>query len=498
MQSQTNLNNNDDNSLLKFDNKEFIYTWRIKDFQDYYNDMPDRKNDYYIFSERFSSPGPHITQSNFDPQSFIYKWRLRLRIHGYQLKITEDNQEINYKYEIIRSHPDNRIIFQQENEMEIYEQKSSEKSLGEIINIFPDQNINSRTDLRIRVYIKIIEKKSHMKPPPKLLLPHFIDYFDNGYFSDINFTFDCGSNIKASKIILASRSEYFKTMFNGKWKESKESKIYIKDTKYKIFRHLLKYIYTNELDEGLNLDELKDLYIESDLRNLEELRKMVAISIGEIMNVENWEQVLKFGYEIDNEGIKYSATLFGINNWEEICAKKQHKELTLDNILSLKLILLNFENTGNHKIVSYGLPRVLTIVFGVLFILFVLNSIFGITGILFKSPGGIKLYAYILWGAVIIYIGLIAIVVTNIIRSKQEAIDLCIKQAGKEGTQNVGESAKNTNNNIKEDCNNREVAKILINSIVLILSTLFTMSLAIKSYRYSNILYRARIKKIVL
>jgi hypothetical protein len=53
---------------------------------------------------------------------------------------------------------------------------------------------------------------------------------------------------------------------------------------------------------------------------------------------------------------------------------------------------------------------------------------------------------------------------------------LCIKQAGKEGTQNVGESAKNTNNNIKEDCNNREVAKILINSIVLILSTLFTVS----------------------
>ncbi|POG58657.1 hypothetical protein GLOIN_2v1728847 [Rhizophagus irregularis DAOM 181602=DAOM 197198] len=132
------------------------------------------------------------------------KISLNLIPYDEELKITEDNQEINYKYEIIRSHPDNRIIFQQENEMEIYEQKSSEKSLGEIINIFPDQNINSRTDLRIRVYIKIIEKKSHMKPPPKLLLPHFIDYFDNGYFSDINFTFDCGSNIKASKIILAS------------------------------------------------------------------------------------------------------------------------------------------------------------------------------------------------------------------------------------------------------------------------------------------------------
>jgi hypothetical protein len=373
MQSQMIL----DNNSLKFDDKEFIYTWRIKDFQDFYKDIPDRKNDYYLFSEKFSSPGPHITQSNFDPQSFIYKWRLRLRIHGYrdtinnyyysytiydnkinkislnlisyeeELKITEEKQEINYKFEVIRSHPDNCIIFQ--NEIEIYEQKSSEKSLGEIINIFPDQDINSRTDLRIRVYIKVREKRSQMISSPKLILPRFIDYFDNGFFSDINFTFDCGSSIKASKIILASRSEYFKTMFNGKWKESKESKIYIKDTKYKIFRYLLKYIYTNELDEGLTLEELKDLYIESDLRNLEDLRKMVAISIGEMMDVENWEQILKFGYETDNEGIKYSATLFGINNWEEICAKKQHKELTLDNILSLKLILLNFENTGNYK-----------------------------------------------------------------------------------------------------------------------------------------------------
>lgn len=62
------------------------------------------------------------------------------------------------------------------------------------------------------------------------------------------------------------------------------------------------------------------------------------------------------------------------------------------------------------------------------------------------------------------------------IRTKQEAIDLCIKQAGKEGTQSVGESAENTNNNIKGDCNNREIAKILIKSMVLTLSTLFTVS----------------------
>ncbi|RIA94083.1 hypothetical protein C1645_873664 [Glomus cerebriforme] len=363
-------------SQIKFDDKEFIYTWRIKDFQDHYKEISERKNDHYILSEKFSSPGPHITQTNFDSQTFIYKWRLRLRIKGcrdlinnyyyiYENKSNnvllnlipynddyDENHEINYKFEVIRSYPDDHIIFQQQqqqNDMEIFEQKSSEKNLGDIITIFPNQNINSKIDLRIRVYIKIIEKKSQITSTPKLLLPHFIDFFDNQYFSDIKFIFDCGSNINVSKIILVSRSEYFKTMFNGKWKESNESKIYIKDTKYKIFRYLLKYLYTNELDQDLSLQDLKDLYIESDLRDLQDLGNMVLISIGERMNIENWEQILKFGYEINHEGIKYSAISFGINNWEEICSKKQHNYLTLDNILSLKLILFNFENTDNYK-----------------------------------------------------------------------------------------------------------------------------------------------------
>ena len=145
MQSQATQDNS-----LGFNDEEFIYTWRIKDFQEHYKYMPDRKNDHYIFSEKFSSPGPHITQTNFDPQSFIYKWRLRLRIHGYRdtgnnyyynytmydnknnnvslnlishddeskdTKEKRENREINYRFEVIRSHPDNHVIFQQQNEM---------------------------------------------------------------------------------------------------------------------------------------------------------------------------------------------------------------------------------------------------------------------------------------------------------------------------------------------------------------------------------------------
>ena len=58
--------------LLKFNGKEFIYTWRIKDFQEHYNYMPDRKNDHYIFSEKFSSPGPHILHKLTLTQNLLF------------------------------------------------------------------------------------------------------------------------------------------------------------------------------------------------------------------------------------------------------------------------------------------------------------------------------------------------------------------------------------------------------------------------------------------
>jgi hypothetical protein len=65
------------------------------------------------------------------------------------------------------------------------------------------------------------------------------------------------------------------------------------------------------------------------------------------------------------------------------------------------------------------------------------------------------------------------------IRTKQEAIDLCIKQAGKGVTQSAGELAENTSNNTKgassSECNNREVTNIWIKSISLILSTFLTV-----------------------
>ncbi|GBC03409.1 hypothetical protein RclHR1_05100005 [Rhizophagus clarus] len=148
----------------------------------------------------------------------------------------------------------------------------------------------------------------------------------------------------------------------------------------------------------------------------------------------------------------------------------------------------------NPDVLTYGLPRGLTIFFGVLFILVALVSIFGILGTLLGSAGGTKIHSIILWGFVIIYLIIIIIVVINMIRTKQEAINLCIKHGGKGGTQSVGESAESTNNNTKgslsTECN--EFVNVLVKSICLVLVALFTASLAQLSSRHSHHLYIQR------
>ncbi len=93
-----------------------------------------------------------------------------------------------------------------------------------------------------------------------------------------------------------------------------------------------------------------------------------------------------------------------------------------------------------------------------------------------RAAGGIKVFVCFLWGITIIQIIILVIVVVNLIRTKQEVIDSCIKQTEKEGTQNVAKSA---------ECNNSEVANILIKSIYLISSILVTvMTLFIYIYIY--------------
>ncbi|RIB03327.1 hypothetical protein C2G38_2288311 [Gigaspora rosea] len=160
--------------------------------------------------------------------------------------------------------------------------------------------------------------------------PSLKEYFNNERFSDIIFKFDCGSQLYVSKLVLASRSTYFNIMFNGEWIESKSSIIHIKDVEYKIFKIIIYFLYTGTLeDDELTFDTLVNIYTEADMREIEELIKVVIFRVAEMVNKDNWDDVLLLGWTTDNYWLKDQALIYIHSKWEELKDTERMKKVMM-------------------------------------------------------------------------------------------------------------------------------------------------------------------------
>ena len=56
-----------------------------------------------------------------------------------------------------------------------------------------------------------------------------------------------GSELRAHKLILATRSPVFAAMFRHEYKEKVDSAVDVKDVELDVFQEMLKYIYTGEV-----------------------------------------------------------------------------------------------------------------------------------------------------------------------------------------------------------------------------------------------------------
>lgn len=76
-----------------------------------------------------------------------------------------------------------------------------------------------------------------------------VGLLDTGYYSDVTLVVD-GERYMAHKLILAERSLYFKAMFNGDMRESKEKVIEIKEVDKDVFKTIIWSIYHGGVYSG--------------------------------------------------------------------------------------------------------------------------------------------------------------------------------------------------------------------------------------------------------
>ncbi|CAG8509407.1 13905_t:CDS:2 [Acaulospora morrowiae] len=149
--------------------------------------------------------------------------------------------------------------------------------------------------------------------------PSLKNFFDNKKFSDVEFVFeDTDEKLRASKTILASRSNYFNTMFNGHWVESNTNAIHIKDVSYEIFKIIIYFLYTGHIDKNLDFEVLKNVYYEADMREIPELSKLISFLLVNLVNKNNWDEILLMGWLTENSQLLEQGLMYVKGHWLEL------------------------------------------------------------------------------------------------------------------------------------------------------------------------------------
>nr|CAG8518243.1 6021_t:CDS:1 [Entrophospora candida] len=193
---------------------------------------------------------------------------------------------------------------------------------SDLTNLFPRNDTSIKLDImiRLKLYTEDDLQASYNINNVDIIKfqPSLENYFNNNNFSDVTFSFNDESEIKASRLALSIRSSYFDRMFNGEWAESKATIIPIKNVTYQCFKYLIYFLYSGKLNDDIPFDVLKDLFIEADIREIPELGELVASKIIDQVSDDNWSEILFIGWKTKNYSLKNAALSYIRVNWEKV------------------------------------------------------------------------------------------------------------------------------------------------------------------------------------
>ncbi|KAG9292737.1 hypothetical protein G9A89_008325 [Geosiphon pyriformis] len=345
------------NSRLNHSNT-FVFNWQLRDFQHYHERI---LNNSPILSETFSTPRQIESSSNadFDPLETSDLWRLGIwptgtiknpnhiaaMLIGYQTKYevdkrikarfvsytmelyhVSDRQDPELQFDLIASRSLQKATFFFHGGQSYHHRFLKFAALSDIFT-YTDDTRTKPIDLVMRVTFEpqIMKENPSSNSPIAVtaqqtpLPKSSADYLNDQTFCDIEFILDCGSIIKAHRLVIGTASEYFKTLLTGGFRETRLSTIPIKDFSYTAFRAVIDFLYTGILKEDLFLDIIVEIHEKADMMGIEDLQKVVERRMKLLARtIDNWDKVLLFAWQTGNSRLKNVALEYVSDHWEEI------------------------------------------------------------------------------------------------------------------------------------------------------------------------------------
>ena len=210
--------------------------------------------------------------------------------------------------------------------------QSSVKHLKHNLNQFcanQKSHENERNALRLSLHSDIIQS------------------WRDGAFSDLTLVDDAGCHHKVHKVVLASRSPYFKAQLTNWDKDEKVLKVNIVSSD--ILKIIIEFIYTLDVSKQINNNNVVDLLQAANIYDLRLLREECVMFLKQRISAANIIEILSFSH-IDMK-LEIDATDFLSRNFSKFLDNPERKsellEIPFDKmrlILMSKFLIVRDEN----------------------------------------------------------------------------------------------------------------------------------------------------------
>eukprot|EP01103_Thecamoeba_quadrilineata_P018925 TRINITY_DN7469_c0_g1_i1.p1 TRINITY_DN7469_c0_g1~~TRINITY_DN7469_c0_g1_i1.p1 ORF type:complete len:796 (+),score=82.08 TRINITY_DN7469_c0_g1_i1:63-2390(+) len=145
-------------------------------------------------------------------------------------------------------------------------------------------------------------------------------------FSDIEFVMNDGTTMKAHKVILSLRCEWFRMMFETSFSEKNKHSIRIDDIEPSMFNEILQYVYTGD-DDIIQSDHLDDLLIAADRFLLEDLKQACESKLVPEIDLNNCASLLGLSDQYNAPRLKTSVLKFICKKYQEFVKTQDYLEM---------------------------------------------------------------------------------------------------------------------------------------------------------------------------
>jgi leucine-zipper-like transcriptional regulator 1 len=183
-------------------------------------------------------------------------------------------------------------------------------------------------------------ENSVLELSPPSLIGDMRDLLVSGRFSDISFRIADETVIPAHRAIVV-RSPYFSALFESGLREMQSGEVEIRDMSPHVFRAVLEYLYTDEVDLGFapGIDLLVDVLVAADRFGIDRLKRICEFSIFEVICTDNACAILRIADMHNSPGLRKRALEFIKRHFDEVVKSEEFEALARTHVeLALELI----------------------------------------------------------------------------------------------------------------------------------------------------------------